>query len=86
MRCRLCGCTESRACPGGCRWIAEGVCSSHLEEVVVELVDDLLFEALVVAVNRGLRKPPPLEDMRVRFGDDRVDELLASMRGGAGAR
>lgn len=25
--CRRCGCTELRACPGGCWWVARGLCS-----------------------------------------------------------
>lgn len=27
-RCRRCGCTEARACPGGCAWIEVGLCSA----------------------------------------------------------
>lgn len=26
-RCRVCGCTEDRACPGGCFWIEPDLCS-----------------------------------------------------------
>lgn len=26
--CRYCGCTDDRACPGGCAWVAPDVCSS----------------------------------------------------------
>lgn len=26
--CRVCGCTDERACPGGCYWAAPGLCSS----------------------------------------------------------
>jgi hypothetical protein len=26
--CRVCGCTDARACPGGCYWIAEDLCSA----------------------------------------------------------
>ncbi len=25
--CRVCGCTQDNACPGGCYWIAEDLCS-----------------------------------------------------------
>ena len=25
--CRVCGCTDNRACPGGCHWVAEDFCS-----------------------------------------------------------
>ena len=27
-QCRLCGCTDERACPGGCWWVADDLCSS----------------------------------------------------------
>lgn len=27
--CVMCGCTDERACAGGCRWIAPGICSTH---------------------------------------------------------
>lgn len=27
QRCRRCGCTAARACPGGCQWVAEDLCS-----------------------------------------------------------
>lgn len=26
-RCRRCGCTDARACPGGCWWVEPGLCS-----------------------------------------------------------
>ncbi len=26
-RCRTCGCTQERACPGGCRWVEDDLCS-----------------------------------------------------------
>jgi hypothetical protein len=26
-QCRKCGCTEDRACPGGCSWVAPNLCS-----------------------------------------------------------
>ena len=26
-RCRVCGCTSSQQCPGGCVWAAEDLCS-----------------------------------------------------------
>lgn len=27
-QCRLCGCTDERACPGGCWWVRDDLCSS----------------------------------------------------------
>ena len=27
-RCRVCGCTDAHACPGGCYWVAPDLCSA----------------------------------------------------------
>lgn len=34
--CRICGCTEARACPGGCHWVEPGLCSSCLYRAAAE--------------------------------------------------
>jgi hypothetical protein len=26
-KCRVCGCTDNHACPGGCYWVEPGLCS-----------------------------------------------------------
>ena len=31
-RCRLCGCTNHSACPGGCWWVTEDLCSACAEK------------------------------------------------------
>ena len=36
--CELCGCTQHTACPEGCHWVAEGLCSSC--QYQVEEADD----------------------------------------------
>ena len=28
QRCKICGCTEARACPQGCSWVEPGLCST----------------------------------------------------------
>jgi hypothetical protein len=28
--CRVCGCTDDRACPGGCWWVDDDLCSACL--------------------------------------------------------
>jgi hypothetical protein len=28
LACRSCGCSESKACPGGCHWAKPGLCSA----------------------------------------------------------
>ncbi len=32
-RCRVCGCTNNRACPGGCYWVAIDLCSKCAVEI-----------------------------------------------------
>jgi hypothetical protein len=31
--CRICGCTDARACPGGCSWAGETLCSACVPTV-----------------------------------------------------
>jgi hypothetical protein len=28
LKCRVCGCTNARACPGGCYWVQSDLCSA----------------------------------------------------------
>lgn len=35
-RCRMCGCTDDRACPGGCWWTEADLCSSCRPVAVVQ--------------------------------------------------
>ena len=34
MKCKYCGCDDYHACPGGCFWVEEELCSRCAEEVV----------------------------------------------------
>ena len=34
--CRMCGCTWSDGCPGGCAWVDPNVCSNCLPQLAVE--------------------------------------------------
>ena len=31
-RCRVCGCTQNNACPGGCWWVEDDLCSACAEK------------------------------------------------------
>ncbi len=35
MKCRVCGCTEERACVGGCSWAEVDLCSTCEEAIQV---------------------------------------------------
>lgn len=30
QQCRICGCTENQACPGGCTWVEDDLCNKCL--------------------------------------------------------
>lgn len=43
--CRICGCTDARACEGGCSWLLRGICSKCITDKVPEYID-LLVETI----------------------------------------
>lgn len=42
--CRICGCWDLAACPGGCQWLAKNVCSAP--DCVAAAVPQLLLDAV----------------------------------------
>jgi hypothetical protein len=34
LQCAVCGCTNQRACPGGCGWVLPGLCSACAPRVL----------------------------------------------------
>jgi hypothetical protein len=46
--CGSCGCTDERACPGGCSWFKKGLCTTCREDQVERLV----YEATAWAAHR----------------------------------
>jgi hypothetical protein len=42
-KCRVCGCTDISACPGGCYWVEDDLCSECVEvdeEIEIEIEED----------------------------------------------
>lgn len=40
--CRVCGCTDDRACPGGCYWVEPDLCSRcYYSDVAVPAIEEL---------------------------------------------
>ena len=33
LKCRVCGCTEHQACPGGCYWVEDDLCSACADKM-----------------------------------------------------
>jgi len=83
-RCRICGCTDDRACEGGCFWIEEDLCSAclktatvleslrvHQAQISIVLPLDLGWEARQFAAPNG--------DLVVQVWDPkRIRELSAA--------
>lgn len=42
--CRSCGCTDERACPGGCSWVEEDLCSACAGPAPDDVDEGLVFE------------------------------------------
>ena len=40
--CLICGCTDSKACKGGCSWLLPEVCSKCITETVPECIEALV--------------------------------------------
>lgn len=36
-RCRVCGCTDDNACPGGCYWVEDDLCSTCADKMLKKL-------------------------------------------------
>ena len=45
-RCRICGCTDNNACPGGCYWVEEDLCSQCVETDKLQDAAPELLKAL----------------------------------------
>lgn len=53
-RCRVCGCTGPRACPGGCSWVGPNLCSQCLHSMVpLSLDETVLLRGLLLALLYG---------------------------------
>lgn len=46
MECRFCGCTDRSACPEGCSWFRESVCTSCIDDYVDAVYEDRNLAAL----------------------------------------
>ncbi len=44
QKCRVCGCTDDMACPGGCYWVEPDLCSRCAEKMRRALMGCLSYE------------------------------------------
>jgi hypothetical protein len=50
--CVICGCTDDRACEGGCHWVAPGLCSSCADKI------EGVFNHIITSVGKDPRGTP----------------------------
>lgn len=51
-KCRICGCTDDKACPGGCYWVGRDLCSK-CEEIISLKKAIKLLKASVFCDSQG---------------------------------
>lgn len=56
--CMFCGCTDEEACPGGCSWVAQNVCSRCADIVHEALVQE------VQEIERSIAEKKPAKNVR----------------------
>ncbi len=57
MKCKFCGCTDARACPGGCSWFMHEVCSQCAEAAVRAYAPyPVTYSFITTYMPRGVRK------------------------------
>lgn len=75
-RCRICGCTDDHACPGGCSWVAPDLCST-CEGLRQHVLDELLRDQkrpLDPAVFEPYLRPLATFDPKVVIRHHAVDD------------
>ena len=55
--CRVCGCTDEKACPGGCSWALPDICSACVQHVWAIIDPPKRAYATVVEVVRSETNP-----------------------------
>jgi hypothetical protein len=77
--CLICACTDARACPGGCVWVSDRLCSACLTTGAVELAVVALLELIGADPDScddceelGLQEPP----RRCRVHDREYTEVF----------
>jgi hypothetical protein len=80
QRCRVCGCTEERACPGGCTWVRPDLCSACSNLHVIQFTMPLWLYLRLQRVAAKLKLKPTQVINRA------VSEAIGSLKMEATAR
>jgi len=64
MKCKFCGCTDTRACPGGCSWTRPEVCSQCADVAIAAYAPlDVRYTMLVPYRPRGLKLDKEIQEV-----------------------
>ena len=93
-KCRVCGCTDDRACEGGCYWVEEDLCSqcaADVDEVDVFLDPRRRIKALIAECEQTIidgeywnhrRDQPPIDIGSFRVHKAELAACLAALDAG----
>ena len=57
LKCTICGCTQEKACAGGCYWIKPGLCSNHaLKQQPEKHGIPVLLSAIIPGLGQIIKK------------------------------
>lgn len=62
-RCRVCGCTDDNACPGGCYWVEDDLCSKCAEADEGEPPTEQTELKLIRVILLPVGKPPEVKEI-----------------------
>ena len=57
MRCRICGCSDYNACPGGCHWVEDNLCNKCEDRDEERLIKILSGKIPEFRVFKGIGSP-----------------------------
>ena len=79
--CRVCGCSDKRACPGGCHWVEKDLCSDcqklmqqerakHFDQMPRPVEDCKNWKTMQISVNLKLGSRFQHQIIKILFEDD----------------
>ena len=83
MKCRICGCDDMHACPGGCWWMAEELCSQCFEKLVETWRGRLRLRFGWPAFYREMRRKNKHAKKRMHRADQYGEGLIERLRNDA---
>ncbi|PKN06634.1 MAG: hypothetical protein CVU73_15830 [Deltaproteobacteria bacterium HGW-Deltaproteobacteria-8] len=78
--CRKCGCTETRACPGGCWWVEPDLCSACAPKTSKAKAPRAKRQAKPAPVVEPVITTAPVQAPEAQLADPRLVKLASALR------